>query len=225
MTQLIQSEHACLVCGATNAYTSIGYTNQIGYYDLDTRPPERLRSTLPHWIQRCPQCGYCAPHVSQGPSGVNEIVETSTYQAQLSDRFYPPLANHFRAWGLIQERCSGLVAAAWACTHAAWACDDEDANIGANLSRLRAVELFKRARRDRVAFFSEPGAEDALLADLLRRSGEFEPAVTSVQVGVLKRPVEIIRRMLYYQVALVMERDVAAHTIQEAALNPKYPGR
>jgi hypothetical protein len=225
MTQLIQHEHTCLVCGDSNAYTAIGYTNQIGYYDLDTRPPERLRSTLPHWIQRCPQCGYCAPHVSRGPEGVHEIVETSAYQAQLSDRFYPPLANHFMAWALIQEKCDDLIGAGWACVHAAWACDDEDASIGANLTRLHAVELFKRARRNGIGFFSQPGAEDALLADLLRRSGEFEPAVTAVQVGVLKRPVEIIRRMLYYQVALVMERDVMAHTIQDAALNPRVPGR
>jgi hypothetical protein len=225
MTKLIQHEHTCLVCGGTNAYAHIGYTNQIGFYDLDTRPPERLRSTLPYWVQRCPQCGYCAPQVSQGPECVHEIVESSAYQAQLSDRFYPPLANHFLAWALILEHCNDLIDAGWACVHAAWACDDAEAGIGANLSRLRAVELFKRARRNGTGFFSEPGGEDAVLADLLRRSGEFEPAVTAVQVGVLKRPVEIIRRMLYYQVALVMERDIAAHTIQEAAQNPRYPGR
>lgn len=216
MTTLVQENHTCLVCGETSEFVEIGSTNQVGAYDLDSRPPEMLRSTIPYWIQRCPHCGYCAPQVWVGPESAGEIIQSDAYLGQLSDRFYPALADHFLCWAMIQEACGELVEAGWACVNAAWACDDEGATIGASLCRLKAVGLLKQARKNHVHLFEQPGADDALLADLYRRSGEFEKAVTAVQVGVLKRPVETIRQMLYYQVALVMKRDIACHTIEEA---------
>ncbi|MBN1147558.1 MAG: hypothetical protein JXA78_09890 [Anaerolineales bacterium] len=215
MTTLIQQSRQCLVCDAINEYVEVVSTNQLGNPDLDTRPPEMLRSTIPYWIQCCPSCGYCAPQVSVGPEEAREIVRSNAYLKQLGDPSYPPLADHFLCWAMIQEACGELADAGWACVHAAWACDDEGASMGASLCRMKAIEHFLQARR-RGARFAEPaGVEDVLLADLYRRCGEFERAVTMVQVGVLKRPAETLRKVLYYQVKLVMQCDAAKHTIDE----------
>jgi len=219
MTNLIQESRQCLVCGEINEYTEVTSTNEFGAPDLDTRPPEMLRSTIPFWIQRCPSCGYCAPQVSAGPQTAGEIVDSNAYLGQSGNPTYPALANHFLCWATIQESCGELAEAGWTCVHAAWVCDDENASLGASLCRMKAIELFKQARRNGARFSEQAGAEDALLADLYRRCGEFEKAVTAVQVGVLKRPEQVLRKVLYYQVNLVMQRNVASHSVDEALEN------
>lgn len=126
MTTLYKEKARCAVCGTETEYTCIGSTNAFGSPDLDTRPPERHRSTIFAWVQRCPECGYCGSDVSQAPSQAASVVSSPEYTRQLSDSTYPELANKFLCKALIDERSGDYAAAAWALIHAAWACDDAD---------------------------------------------------------------------------------------------------
>ena len=48
--------------------------------DLDMRPGEPTRSTLPGWVATCPQCGACAPDLATLPAAARAIVSSPEYQ-------------------------------------------------------------------------------------------------------------------------------------------------
>jgi hypothetical protein len=89
MTTLHKQKIECAVCGTETEYTGIGSTSAFGSMDLDTRPPELERSTIFAWVQRCPECGYCASDVSQAPRHAASLVRSSEYVEQLIDPTYP----------------------------------------------------------------------------------------------------------------------------------------
>ena len=225
MTTLFKEAEKCLLCGQSHEYVRVGSTNEFGSPDLDTRPPEMRRSTMPYWIRRCPSCGYCAPEVSEGPGEVERVVESREYRKQLGDRMYPELANSFLCWAMIQEEVGDYARAGWAALHAAWACDDEGTPEASRLCRLRAIELFRQARSKGDTFIEGQGAEQVIMADLLRRSGQFEQVGAMYQEGLppndpigglQAKPGKIVRDVLDFQKALALLKDDRRHRIEEA---------
>jgi hypothetical protein len=129
--------------------------------DLDHRPGEPARSTLPQWIATCRRCGASGPDLARLPAGADAVVRSGEYRAlRVSGPELP-----FLRWALICERTGDAATAAEATLHAAWALDD----AGQDAAGLR---------RRAVALFGEPeGPEDALrLIDVLRRAGDFAAA-------------------------------------------------
>lgn len=216
MTTLFKTTEACLICGQSHEYVGIGSTNEFGSPDLDTRPPEMRRSTILYWIRRCPSCGYCAPQVSEGPQEAKELIACEAYRQQLDDPSYPELANRFLCWALIQERAGSDARAGWAALHAAWACDDQGASEAARRCRLRALELFRRSQAKGRPFIEGRGAEQILLADLLRRSGRFEEVEAVCEEGLRANPNKLVREVLAFQKRLALLKDDRAHRIEEA---------
>ena len=186
MTTLYKEKETCLVCGKTSEYTAVSSTNSSGAPDLDTRPPEMMRSIIPFLIRRCPSCGYCAPQVSKGPQRAKQIAQSEIYLRQISNQSYPELANSFLCWTMIQEAMSHYAGAGWAAVQAAWVCDDSNAREASNLCRSRAIQLFRYARANGDAFAHGAGVEEAIMADLLRRSGQLDQVEALCQEG-LKR--------------------------------------
>ena len=220
MTTLFKETETCLVCGQSHDYVGIGSTNRFGSPDLDTRPPEMMRSTMPYWIRCCPSCGYCAPRVSEGPELVKSVVRAERYVRQRDDPAFPELANSFLCWAIVQEELGDLAGAGWAALRAAWACDDQGTPEAARQCRLRAVELFRQARAKGASFMEGRGDEQALLADLLRRSGQFEQVEAICQEGLQANPSKTIRDMLTFQKALALRKDDKRHRIEEAVEQP-----
>ena len=64
------------------------------------------------------------------------------------------------------------------------------------------------------------GDEQALLADLLRRSGRFEQEEAICQEGLQANPSQTIRDMLAFQKALALRKDDKRHRIEEAVEQP-----
>jgi hypothetical protein len=216
MTTLHQEMETCFVCGQTHEYVHVGSTNAFGSPDLDTRPPEMQRSTMPYWVQRCPSCGYCAPDVSEGPERAREIIQSSAYRQQLQDPSYPELADSFLCAALIQEDAGQYADAGWAALHAAWACDDEGTPSSARAARQRAIALFRRAQDEDQDFIEGPGAAQALLSDLLRRSAQFDEVAAIYEEGLQAKPSKIIRQVLEFGLALAALKDARSHRIEEA---------
>jgi hypothetical protein len=215
LTTIHEKELRCWVCGGETAYAVIGSTNTLGAPDLDTRPPEMLRSTMDLWVLRCPSCGYCAADVSEGSAVAGPTVMSEEYIAQGADEDYPELANRFLCRALIDAAEGEEPAAGWSAVRAAWACDDAGKDAAADRCRLRAIRCFERSREHGIAFANQPGAEDAVLADLHRRAGRFEDAERIADEGLAKSPDELLTRVLTYERLLARRSDRRVHTVAE----------
>ncbi len=215
MTEPFEVEKKCAVCGKISEHIEILSTNASGSPDLDTRPPEMERSTIDTWIQTCPLCGYCAPNISKRSKKLPEIVHGDSYQQQLNNKDFPKLANAFLCFSLIQENIGKYARAGWSAIHAAWSCDDEGFVDGAKKCREKAVILLQKAKETSQSFDRQTGGEEAIMVDLLRRSGQFEVAIKICDDGLKKGPKKIISDILQFQKILISKCDTTGHTIAE----------
>jgi len=216
MSRLRYFNTICAVCGESCRFTIPEAVASIGPRDLDTRPAEPLRSTIYAWVKRCPSCGYCAPDPGKALEGVADTVRLPRYREQLDSRKFPGIANTFLCWSIIQEDLGSPAQAAWASLHAAWVCDDEGADVPARICRKRAADLLRRAweKGDRLAALE--GADEAVLADLLRRAGRFREARAVVAEALEKHPQPIIADIMRLQARLIAASDRGVHTVAEA---------
>lgn len=215
MTTLHGCEKTCFVCGKTALYIRARASNHPGPSDLDLRPPPLTRDTIAYWVQRCSACGYCAADVAVGPDEARDIVQSEAYRRQLEDAQYPELANNFLCAAMILGATDTPVEAAWAHLHAAWASDDEGKDRAAARLRLRAAVLFQRLREQGIRFGDPAGGEEALLADLLRRSGDPSGAAALSRQGLEKAQDRTVRGILRYQIDLAETGDVKAHSVAD----------
>jgi len=172
MTTLYEHKVRCSVCGREAQYSGIGSTNAFGSPDLDTRPPEGERSTMFAWVQKCPNCGYCASDLSKVQPGAKDVVETPAYKKQLNNRHYPELANSLLCKAMVDEGTRYFVKATWAIIHAAWVCDDAGSFDQASECRRKAIEMLEKAEESGQDWAEQDGTSTAILVDLLRRSGQ-----------------------------------------------------
>ncbi len=74
----------------------------------------------------------------------------------------------------------------------------------------------QKAKEAGQKFARQVGADKALIADLLRRSGQFELALKTCNDGLNnKKSEKIILDILRYQKTLIRKRDIACHSISE----------
>lgn len=187
------------------------------------------RSTMEYWVQACPHCGYVAPDIAQATPDVLEVVRSEAYGRQRRDGEAPELAHRFLCWSFIQEATGDPIGAGWSSVHAAWACDDAGDGPAAARCRGRALGLFQIARQSGKAISEQQYAEYPLLADLWRRTGEFDRALQICEEGfaamresrrrrkkAARDEAELIERVLRFEHALIEQRDAGVHTVGEA---------
>lgn len=198
------SQAACSVCGAPVRPPFRAPAAELAP-DLDHRPGEPARSTLPRWVATCRRCGASGPDLSALPDGAGDAVRSDDYRALRASGPAMP----FLRWALICERTGDPAAAAEATLHAAWALDDAGQD---------AADLRRRA----AALFGEPDdSEDALrLIDVLRRAGEFAAAASraaALEGAVLD---ENSAAILAFQRDRIAAADPARHMISSALRPP-----
>lgn len=216
MTTISLGNEKCSVCSQTSSHNTIMSTNTFGSPDLDTRPAEMRRSTMNMWVQTCPSCGYCAVEISEKIDKSSEVVHSDVYQKQLKNTEFPELANAFLCFSIIQESSGEYAGAVWTSIHAAWVCDDAENNTGAQYCRMRAVGLQQKAKEKQQMILELPGAKEAIMVDLLRRSGKFELALKTCDDGLKKKPVEMLSGFFKFQKTLINKSDTACYTIAKA---------
>jgi hypothetical protein len=227
MTTVDEIQSMCAVCGEGNVHLVVLSTNTfMGTPDLDTRPPDMERSTMPYWLVRCQFCGYVYPSdpgvldASNEPELRSEVVLALVggveYQTQLHDESFPDLANNFLCQSMIEEQLGALADAGWSSLHAAWACDDDGRADAADRCRGRAAGLWQSAQAAGERFAGEDrGAEEAILADLYRRMGRSEDALEQCRRGLASNPPGLIKEILDYGRALTEKGDRLCHTLEE----------
>ncbi len=199
------SPRFCAVCGAPARAPFQAPPPELAP-DLDLRPGEPTRSTLPRWVQTCRQCGLSAPDLARPPAGARAAIETPAYRALSGPAPDAP----FLRCALLCEAGGEPAEAAEATLQAAWALDD--AGQDAAPLRLRAAALWGEG----------PTLQDALrVTDALRRAGAFEAAGT--QAGRLLARAgleETDRAVLGYQQTLIAARDCGRHLLSSALRPP-----
>ena len=217
MTSILTVETECSLCGRSSPQTLVKGTVQEGLPDLDTRPPEDLRSSLPFWVKRCPYCGYCARDIDREYPLAAQVIRRPAYTALLRKRSFPETARNFLAWAMIQEANAEFLGAGWSALHAAWACDDAGKAAAAVHCRRQALQFFEQVRHGGrpLPGFDDPGTEEIFLADLYRRTGQFDRAAEVCRRGLDKPVSAVVARTLEHQIILAAGSDEAAHSLSE----------
>jgi len=143
------------------------------------RPAEPNRSTLPCWVQYCELCKYCAPDVSVASAAAERIIKSDHYLAQLMHPNFPDLANRFLCAALVLQMTGNDHDAFWNVMYAAWASDDLDNRIAAQLCRRRASRQLNEILEQGGNLGSQLGTEIVVLIDLMRRSGSGAEAMAA----------------------------------------------
>lgn len=180
------------------------------------RPQGMARDLIAHQVQHCPACGYCAPDITCEYDHARDVVQTETYRQQSGNPVFPALANHFLCWALIRQATSAYNEAGWAALHAAWVCDDATAIESARQCRRRAFALFQQAQHTRKPFAQEKGVEAAVLADLLRRTEQFDLVAAVCQEGLRQGSKAAVRDVLLFQIELANRRDARCYSVEDA---------
>jgi len=217
---------ACALCGKESAQFEILCRSYFGNYDLDTRPPPLARYTLDHWIMSCPHCGYCTPDISKRHPDAPSVVQSKEYKELWGSEVAklvlvtvgkepnfkePSAAVKFLCFAMIQEAGGETAGAGWAYLHAAWACDDENKKEKASECRKSAIVQFEKCLKEKKKFFEQRGGEYAMLAELYRRTGQFDAAVT-ISEREMENAEPIIVDVLRCEARLARASDDGCHS-------------
>jgi len=217
MTTVFLNVKKCFICGAQNrcpdSGTQAGYT---GAKDLDTRPCALQRSSVYMRVQRCISCGYCAHDISRGTEAARAVVAGDSYQTQISNPRFSDTANSFLCQCLILEQQKDFPDAGWTCVFAAWICDDNAMHDAAADCRRQAISLFARAGENKQRYAADKNQEMLLMIDLLRRSGQFEPARKRCEIELNMDCDDDTFAILSFQMKLIDAGDARCHTVRDA---------
>jgi hypothetical protein len=215
-TTYAQVEKICSVCGEKSTQTVVMTTNSSGSSDLDARPPEMQRSTIASWVQKCPACGYCAADIATLLKNAKDTVSSPAYKAQLSNADFPELANKFLCRMLIQDKAGESKAAIYSAICAGWASDDANMPSAATAARELGIKRLLDFNGNNEQYRTQKGADELLIADMLRRNAQFEKAKQSAGKGLALAQEEIIKTILNFEIELAEKKDIAVHRVAEA---------
>ena len=203
----------CGVCGTESRHPPFRPAPPEQPPDLDLRPGEPVRSTMPRWLQQCPGCGYSAPDITRAHPAAAEAVRAAPFRAVLADSSIPPLARRFLAWALVLEETGALHASAEATLQAAWVADD-----------LGRPDLARPWRLDAVALWRGGPALDAeqtvRVVDALRRAEAWDDAAATAEGLARSAPSEEVAQVITLERRLIEAGDAGRHTIATALPPP-----
>ena len=209
MSSFMPVECKCSICEAENTYQSITSTNAFGSPDLDLRPPEMQRSTMPYWIQKCPNCGYVSSEVSDQSCVTTEWLKTDRYLTCEGISFGSKLAEKFYQYYLISLEDGEARNAFFAVQRAAWACDDALDDDNAIICRKLAITQIDKLFQD------ESLNQDTLRiikADLLRRSMLFDKLID--EYSSVHFSTDLLNRILAFEIEKAKEHDPGCYRIE-----------
>lgn len=209
----------CSVCGTEKEYRVLTSTNAFGPSDLDTRPPEMQRSTMPMWVQECPECGYAASEISDSCDVSPDFLKSEAYITCEGHKLKSPLASRFYKVSMIQKECGNIRGAFFAVLHGAWACDDAKDMAGALACREKAASFADELIADESLNASQRENIMLMRADILRRAGRFEDVIrlySGVKFSGKKNNLEVMNAVLKFELELARKEDSRCYTIKDA---------
>jgi len=203
----------CAVCSTESRQPLFRATAPEQAPDLDLRPGEPLRSSIGHWLQQCPRCGYAAPDIREARPSAPRVVAAAPFRALINDAATPALSRRFLAWAHVLEETGAMHEAAEAMLQAAWTADDLNRGDLARAWRMEAVALWR----------SGPplDAEQRLrVIDALRRAEAWDTAQDAIETMAQDTLPESVRQVLSLEARLVEAGDARRHTVATALPPP-----
>ena len=210
MTTLFPYELQCAVCGSTSTHSDIGSSSTFGAPDLDLRPAELFRSTMPYWIQECPFCGYVSRTVADPSTITADWLKSEQYRSCGGIDFASNLAKKYYKYYMIKMQENILMEAYLAVMRAAWSCDDANDTENAKHCRELAISL-----SEKVIGGDEREKETVRVvkADLLRRTGQFERLIEEYEDVSFSE--ELLNQILQFQLDKAKAKDTACYTVDD----------
>ena len=223
-TTLFPATVKCAVCGHESVHEVIGSTNTFGGSpDLDLRPPEMARSTMPYWVQRCPECGYCNDSLKEKTSVDKEYLSSKEYKTLFANIQEDSLAASFIRQARIAEKDKSYQGAMLSYLHAAWCCDDSGNSEGAKQCRLLSLKVLDANFKD-IVKSSDEDTITCMKADMLRRAGKFEEAQATAEKRLLEAKQPVIKQILTFQIEKCKAKDAKVYRVAEAVKEiPEQP--
>jgi hypothetical protein len=204
----------CAACGKESSAEVLHSASEFFPRDLDGRPGEMYRSTISCWINECPHCGLCAPKLEKVPPEVVRLVASTGYREILGSQA-PVLARRFLCFAQVADSLSDPLAAFEAVLHASWICDDNEISDMASRYRLAAVARLMKLKPRKSAEASATEWDEVVMADLLRRAGEFGRALEICDSqDVAAEPIRL--RLLDFERRRAAARDTRRYTTVDA---------
>lgn len=227
MSTFFEETKSCVICNKSSEQMQIGSTNSFGPCDLDLRPPEMQRSTMRHWIEVCPHCGYVASNISaeldeskakkkgfgklfaqKNNNNLNflEWLLSDEFKGCNGIEFKSELAKNFYQYHLILLKHNKNEDAFFALRNAAWSCDDSEDKDNAILCRVKALELLKD-------IIDANENMELVRADMLRRSGQFETVISEFSNKHYSE--ELLNKIVAFQILKAKDKDDACYTVED----------
>ena len=213
MSTVFPITRKCVYCGKESEQRELSSTNAFGFSDMDFRPPEMERSTLPMQIEVCPHCGYAAFELEKKPRYFSALtpglIESSEYKNCDGISFGTELAANYYRLGMITSDLADGNATISALCRAAWLCDDNGETENAMICRSMALSEISM-KLETVCI--DKDAEEyytMLKADLLRRTNCFSEVWVTLRRTAVDNP-EFMKG-LKFQGYLAYKRDNRCH--------------
>ncbi|MBQ9026900.1 MAG: hypothetical protein IJ104_11150 [Methanobrevibacter sp.] len=203
MTMIDPYIFRCPICGEEFEDYVLASSNQSGASDLDTRPPEMIRSTMNIWIHECSQCGYAARDFDEKPQVNRDFIESDIYQ-NIGFEFKSDLAKSFYREYLIlkEEGCTDVLF--HPLLNCAWACDDFDDTDNAVEIRKMCAEIIGE----------DTETLSLIRLDLLRRSRQFDRVIEEYSSKTFSE--EILNKICTFSIIKAKSADDACYTVEDA---------
>lgn len=215
MSTFFSTAKMCVLCKRVHEYTQIESTNTFGASDLDLRPAEMLRSTMPLWVEECPFCGYVSRNVSELPDEMAEIkqmkafVSTESYQNAEGNVFANGLAAKFYKKYMLCKEFGNKEGACFALLSASWACDDVNDKEKSKMCREMALEILKTLK------IRGKKKDDFKLQriDMMRRVGRFDEVIRQYSGKIYFD--KQFKRIVKFQIEKSKLKDDGCYTIED----------
>lgn len=219
MTMFANIERTCCICGKTVKCNVLASTNAFGSMDLDTRPPQMKRSTMSHWIEKCPKCGYIQTQLEAQYDLDKKIVKSF-----LSSREYKRcsglklpniISKNFYQMYLLAPKANDKDNCFFALQCCAWACDDSGEKYKelAKQIRIRAIPFLE----DVFLTCKDQHQKENIsiqLADYYRRSGQFEKVV-EVLKNCEPYSQNLLTQIAHFETQKALEKDDACYKVSD----------
>lgn len=205
-----EREFVCSVCGEKSNHTVITETDPpAGVPDLDLRPAGDHRKYMKYQVMECPCCGYCNSTLdipfypdrgyldSEEYRNCTEIVTGNDNAKRLIKKALVLAGNHS-----YKEAVKSWLAAAWMF-------DDDCDRLNSALCRRSAVKLID----EHPAAFKGDDNFRILMADMLRRCGEFDRVVKEYEGKAFRS--QIMTAIAFFEVQLAARGDDQAYRADE----------
>ena len=216
MTTLLHESIKCSVCKQKSDQRVIGSTNTFGSMDTDTRPPEMERSTMPFWVQKCTNCGYCSLDLSNEIDGAKKNIKQDEYISILNNKAYPELARQFLCNAYLLKESKEFRSAGYRYLNAAWVCDDENMKPESIFCRKQALKMFDlNIENNKELSNDDISSEKLLMTDIARRAEMFEQAYYHKVDGYDKTADNVLIKIFDFQEKLIEKKDSGCHNVEE----------